>query len=190
MEYPMITLITSPDASEESLDGVITHEVGHNWFMSMLGSNERAHTWMDEGLNTYFQFRYEAEKYRGNSIFGKSIPTNIRKLPADQFIGVIYNAIHQNLPMNSAMDIPADQFPNSGEYALVSYIKTALWMYILESAVGREKVDLAVNNYFTKWKHRHPQPADMQAAFEEVIKEDLSSFFELTRKEGKFGGLE
>ncbi|MEP7109121.1 MAG: M1 family metallopeptidase, partial [Ferruginibacter sp.] len=54
MEYPMITLITSPDAKIETLDAVIAHEIGHNWFMSMLGSNERAHTWMDEGLNTYF----------------------------------------------------------------------------------------------------------------------------------------
>ena len=38
MEYPMITLITSPRAESEELDGVITHEVGHNWFYGMLGS--------------------------------------------------------------------------------------------------------------------------------------------------------
>jgi aminopeptidase N len=186
MEYPMITLITSPDANVESLDGVITHEIGHNWFMSMLGSNERAHTWMDEGLNTYFQFRYEAEKYRGNSIFGKSIPADLRKLPPDQFLGLIYNAIHKNLPMESAMDIPADQFPNSNEYGLVSYVKTALWMYILESSIGKEKLDLAVKNYFSKWKHKHPQPEDMRAAFEEATGENLEDFFKLTKKEGKF----
>lgn len=188
MEYPMITLITNPDADEEALDGVITHEIGHNWFMSMLGSNERAHTWMDEGLNTYYQFRYEAEKFRGNSIFGKSIPANIRKLPSSQFLAVIYNAIHQNMPMESAMDTPADQFPDSNEYGLVSYIKTALWMYILESAIGRDKLDLAVQNYFNKWKHKHPQPGDMQAAFEEVVGESLDGFFALTKKVGKLDG--
>ncbi len=186
MEYPMITLITSPDAEEESLDAVIAHEIGHNWFMSMLGSNERAHTWMDEGLNTYFQFRYEAEKYRSNSIFGKAIPENLKQLPPDKFLSVIYNAIEKNLPMQSAMDIPADQFPNSNEYGLVSYVKTALWMYLLESAVGHDKMELAVHNYFNEWKNKHPQPEDMQASFEEAIGENLTSFFELTRKEGKF----
>lgn len=186
MEYPMITLITSPDADVERLDAVITHEIGHNWFMSMLGSNERAHTWMDEGLNTYYQFRYEAEKYRSNSIFGNSIPENIRQLPADKFLSVIYNAIHENLPMETAMDIPADKFANSMEYGLISYIKTALWMYIMESAIGRDKIDRAVQHYFSKWKHKHPQPADMQAAFEEATGENLNKFFELTRKEGKF----
>lgn len=186
MEYPMITLITKPDATEESLDAVITHEIGHNWFMSMLGSNERAHTWMDEGLNTYFQFRYEAEKYRSNSIFGRSIPANIKRLPPDKFLATLYNGIHQNLPMQSAMDIPADQFKSSDEYGLVSYVKTALWMYVIESSIGQEKMDLAVRNYFNKWKHKHPQPEDMQAAFEEAAGEDLDKFFELTKKEGKF----
>jgi len=186
MEYPMITLITSPDAKEESLDAVIAHEIGHNWFMSMLGSNERAHTWMDEGLNTYFQFRYEAEKYRSNSIFGDAIPKEVKEMPADEFLSVIYNAIDKNLPMQSAMDIPADQFPNSDEYGLISYIKTALWMYLLESAVGREKIELAVRNYFDKWKNKHPQPSDMQTAFEEAIGAKLDKFFELTKKEGRF----
>ena len=186
MEYPMVTLITSPDAKEETLDGVIAHEIGHNWFMGMLGSNERAHTWMDEGLNTYFQFRYEAEKYRSNSVFGESLPKDMKKMPADDFLSVIYNAIDKSIPMQSAMDIPADKFPNSEEYGLISYVKTALWMYLLESAIGREKTEQAVQNYFTKWKNKHPQPEDMQAAFEEVIGGNLEKFFALTKKEGRF----
>lgn len=184
MEYPMVTLITSPDAKVETLDAVIAHEIGHNWFMSMLGTNERAHTWMDEGLNSYIQFRYEAEKYRSNAIFGDAIPREVKKLSADEFQNVIYNIIDKNIPMKSAMDIPADQFPDSEEYGLVSYVKTALWMHLLEASVGREKVDLALHNYFNKWKDKHPQPVDMQSAFEEAIGTDLSNFFKLVHKEG------
>lgn len=186
MEYPMVTLITSPDAKEETLDAVIVHEVGHNWFMSMLGSNERAHTWMDEGLNTYFQFRYEAEKYKSNSIFGDAIPKDLKKLPTEDFLKTIYNVIDQNIPMKSAMDIAADQFPDSGEYGLISYVKTALWMHLLEKAIGWDKLELAVHNYFNKWKNKHPQPEDMQAAFEEATGTNLDAFFALTKKEGKF----
>ena len=59
-------------------------------------------------------------------------------------------------------------------------------MYILESAVGWDKVELAVQNYFNKWKNKHPQPEDMQAAFEEAIGGKLDKFFALTKKEGKF----
>ncbi|MBL0043973.1 MAG: M1 family metallopeptidase [Flavobacteriales bacterium] len=57
MEYPMITIINdSEDAFE--LDVVIAHEVGHNWFYGMLGSNERDHPWMDEGINSFYEQRY------------------------------------------------------------------------------------------------------------------------------------
>lgn len=185
MEYPMITLITSPDAKKETLDAVIVHEVGHNWFMAMLGSNERMHTWMDEGLNSYFQFRYEAEKYRSNSVFGDAIPAEIKKLPADDFLATVYNVIDKSLPMQYPMDTPADKFPNSDEYGLVSYVKTALWMYLLEASSGREKADKAIQLYFSKWKFKHPQPADMKAAFEEAVGGNLDKFFEMTKKEGK-----
>jgi hypothetical protein len=186
MEYPMVTLITSPDAKAETLDAVITHEVGHNWFMSMLGSNERRHTWMDEGLNSYFQFRYEAEKYRSNSIFGDAIPKEVKAMPVDEFLSTIYSVISKSIPMQSPMDIPADKFPNSDEYGIASYVKAALWMYLLEAQVGWDKMQLAVQHYFRKWKHRHPQPADMQAAFEEVLGAKLNNFFSLIKKEGKF----
>ena len=52
MEYPQITVIGKVN-SKSSLETVIVHEVGHNWFQGMLGSNERQHAWMDEGINTY-----------------------------------------------------------------------------------------------------------------------------------------
>ncbi len=187
MEYPMITLITSPDAKIETLDAVIAHEIGHNWFMSMLGTNERAHTWMDEGLNTYYQFRYEAEKYRSNSIFGESLPKSLKSLPPEKFLELIYGSLQQ-IPMQSAMGTSAEKFPNSQEYGLISYVKTAMWLYILESRVGREKLDLAIRNYFQKWKNKHPQPADMKAAFEEAIGSNLDQFFALVNKEGALNG--
>jgi hypothetical protein len=185
MEYPMVTLITSPDAKIETLDAVIAHEVGHNWFMAMLGSNERKHTWMDEGLNTYYQFRYEAEKYRSNSIFGDAIPADLKKLAPNEFLQVIYDVISKNLPMQTAIDTPADKFATSDEYGIVSYVKTALWMYLLEVATSKEQVDKAVQHYFNKWRFKHPQPDDMKAAFEESLGIKLDKFFSLIKKEGK-----
>ena len=185
MEYPTITLITSPDAKISSLDGVIAHEVGHNWFMSMLGSNERMHTWQDEGLNTYFQFRYEAEKYRANSIFGDAIPENIKALPTDKFLQAIYGAI-SGVPMQSAIETPSAKFSTSEEYGLISYVKTALWLYILESSVGKDQIDLAFKNYFNAWKNKHPSPQDMKASFEKTLGRNLDNYFNLLNKEGKF----
>lgn len=185
MEYPMITLITDPEAKIESLDGVITHEVGHNWFMSMLGSNERKYPWQDEGLNTYFQFRYEAEKYRYNSIFKDSIPQEIKKLPLQDFQNAVYGALG-NIPMKTPIDTPSEDYKTSEDYGLIAYIKTAIWVYILEISFGKDSVDKAFQTYFSQWKNKHPQPEDMKASFEKSLGRNLDNYFKLLKKEGGF----
>jgi hypothetical protein len=177
MEYPMITLITAPDAKPESLDAVITHEVGHNWFMAMLGSNERAHTWQDEGLNTYYEFRYEADKYRENSMLGE-MPPQLKAMPPERFQSILYKSLTQ-VPMNVSIDQSAADFKSSEEYGMISYIKAALWMYQLETIVGREGVDKAFQQYFKDWNGKHPTPKDMQHSFEKALDRNLDDFFAL-----------
>lgn len=183
MEYPTITLITSPDAKPNTLDAVITHEVGHNWFMAMLGSNERDHAWMDEGMNSYYEFRYEAEKYKANSVFGDKIPATVKQLDVEGFQSAIYNALFQ-VPIKPALETTSANFRSSEDYGLTSYVKAAEWMYLLEQSIGKDKVDAAFQHYFSLWKFKHPQPADMKAAFEESIGGSLNKFFDLLNKEG------
>ncbi|RYD98745.1 MAG: hypothetical protein EOP50_04720 [Sphingobacteriales bacterium] len=185
MEYPMITLITSPDASPEQLDAVITHEVGHNWFMGILASNERAHAWMDEGLNSYFQFRYEAEKYRYNSIFGSSIPPELRKLPVSDFQATVYKGLNEGISMEEPVDTTSEAYPSKDEYARSVYLKTAVWCYLLELYLGRETVDRAFHAYYEQWKFRHPYPEDFRAVLEKEAGSDLGRYFELLKKKGK-----
>lgn len=184
MEYPTVTLITSPDAKPETLDAVITHEVGHNWFMAMLGTNERDHAWMDEGLDSYYQFRYEAEKYRINSVFGDKIPAEVKKLDEAGFQATVYAAMG-NIPVDSAVETTSANFKTSQDYALTIYVKTAEWMYLLEKTVGMGKVDSAFKNYFNLWKFKHPQPSDMKVAFEQSLNGSLKTFFDLLNKHGK-----
>ena len=185
MEYPMVTLITSPDAKPQTLDFVIAHEVGHNWFMSMLGSNERIHPWMDEGLNSYFEYRYAAEKYRSHSIFGDKLPEEVKKFSEEDFQFAIYKALQQ-IPIESALETPSADYTSSEAYGLTSYVKGAIWMYLLEQTIGRGKVELGFQNYFRMWKFKHPKPSDMQAAFEQAINARLTQFFSLLNKKGMF----
>ncbi|MFV1981825.1 MAG: M1 family metallopeptidase, partial [Rhodothermia bacterium] len=52
MEYPMMTLIGG-SRNERSLFGVTYHELVHMWFPMIVGTNEKAYTWMDEGLASF-----------------------------------------------------------------------------------------------------------------------------------------
>lgn len=183
MEYPMITLITSPTATDQMLDAVITHEVGHNWLMGILATNERTHAWMDEGINTYFQFRYEAEKYRFNSIFGDQIPQEVKQKPAPEFQALVYNALSR-IPMETPIDTPSADFTNDEEYGIVEYVKTAVWMYDMEQDLGRANLDRAMKAYYNTWKFKHPYPEDMKAAFEKELGKDMTPYFDLLKKKG------
>lgn len=184
MGYPMVTLITSPDAEPETLDAVITHEVGHNWFYGILGSNERDHAWMDEGLNTFFQFRYEAEKYRSNTLFGNAIPVDVKQKGSEEFLSIIYNVLN-GISMEEPISTPSVDFKNKDNYGMIVYVKTAVWAYMVEQAVGRKAFDKALHNYYNKWKFRHPYPEDFKAILEETTGKGLEDYFELLNRKGK-----
>ena len=61
----MLTLDGGWDPSYRDL---LIHEVGHNWFYGILGSNERDHGWMDEGVNSFNEQRYMAKKHPPDSV--------------------------------------------------------------------------------------------------------------------------
>ncbi len=52
MEYPAI-IFCWYKATRKILWMITNHEIGHNWFPMIVGSNEREHAWMDEGFNTF-----------------------------------------------------------------------------------------------------------------------------------------
>lgn len=186
MEYPMVTIITMPEAEAAMLDDVIAHEVGHNWFMSMLGTNERTYPWMDEGVNSYFEMRYEVEKYRTISILGpmQAMLPKLKELESDKFVEIVFFFLLQ-YPFQSALSTQSSDYENMSEYGSTVYLKGATWLYLLERAIGKEKVKLAFQNYFRLWKNKHPRPSDLKAALEESIKGKLDQFFRLLNKKGK-----
>src|SRR5476651_1557311 len=52
MEYPGIVFDGLRDKGSQ-LYWVTAHEIGHNWFPMIVGSDERRFGWMDEGFNTF-----------------------------------------------------------------------------------------------------------------------------------------
>jgi len=159
--------------------------VGHNWFYGMLGTNEREHPWMDEGINTFYEFRYEAEKYRYNGILGDMIPDRLKKLSADDFLASIYNVINQ-LRTTEPIETPAVDFPSEMDYGLVIYAKTAVWMHVVEESIGKDQLTKGMHAYFSTWKFKHPYPDDMEASLEQSTGSSLAQFFSMLHSTGSF----
>lgn len=164
MEYPMVTVIGN-SGSASSLDEVITHEVGHNWFYGILASNERLHPFMDEGLNTYYESRYMREYY------GEFNPVDLPKfiLDPEKQGSLLENGylILARDRKDTPPDTHSDRFTPAA-YGLQVYMKTGLCLAWLEQAVGREKLDAAMQAYYRRWQFNHPYPEDLRAVLEEM----------------------
>lgn len=176
MEYPNITVLGA-GGSASSLELVTMHEVGHNWFYGILGSNERAHPWMDEGLNTYFENRYWRELRRDEMDI---VPKAIQERLGLHFTHTFMAQEGYRLSAAQNTDQPVEGHAaeyTSINYGTIVYMKTGLTFDYLEAYLGRETMDQCFKAYFERWKFKHPSPADLQAVFEEVSGRDLDWFF-------------
>ncbi len=172
MEYPMITVIgTSGNA--QALDAVITHEVGHNWFYGILGFNERDHTWLDEGINSYYDHRYTQEYYPGPMTMGlppqitKNLETSVMQFAV---MGQIKRG-HDQAPSLHANDF------ESTNYFFSCYEKPALAFEFLEQYLGEKKFDRIMQDLYKEWEFKHPGPGDVIEHFNRESGENLDWFF-------------
>lgn len=160
MEYPMITICT--DASE----GTIIHEVGHNWFQGMLGSQERQHPWMDESINTFYQQQAEG---KGSDEYS----------PGDKFSansGYAAFRLTHDVGQFQCGHLHSRDYTGVNYGAIVYAINPQRFLY-LQEYLGRSVMDSCMKTYFRKWQYKHPLPADLQATFEDVSGKKLDWFF-------------
>jgi hypothetical protein len=172
MEYPTITVI-SPIHDSKTLDRVMAHEIGHNWFYGILGSNERLYPWMDEGLNSYYETKYGQKK-------DKNVDDHAMQALLETSI-----VEKKDQPIKTA----SEHFTETN-YALVGYYKTSKWMELLEKQLGTQAFNRAMQEYYRRWQFKHPQPADLQKVLEEVSGTNLDSAFALLGQKGNLPGWE
>jgi hypothetical protein len=183
MEYPTITLI-SPQANEKLLEFTIAHEIGHNWFYGILGTNERLHPWMDEGINTFYDNRYTEWKYgkEGEIQFGSQ---SFAVKNAERLVFESKAAVNKDQPINT----DGDKFTHLN-YSLIAYYKTGAWLEMVEKKLGKETFDKAMQEYYKEWQFKHPYPEDFKKVLETVSGQDLDPEFTLLDKKGILPGME
>ncbi len=165
MEYPTITVI-APTQTKKGTDVVIAHEVGHNWFYGILGSNERKYPWMDEGINSYYDQQYSRYKYNEKSNLARIAVESVVATKSDQPIADSSAAF------------------NWSNYGLMVYMKTAEWMKMLEQSIGATAFNTAMQEYYRRWKFKHPQPEDFKQVLEESTGKNLDSLFGYLYRKG------
>ena len=178
MEYP--TFVTGGLANKlltrwplekvRGIEVVTIHEVGHQWWYGMVGSNEFEESWLDEGLND------DAEARTMELAYG---PRDMIQLPGG--IGLdsytYRHAIYTRLPnLDPIVRGCAWCYASGRSYGVNSYMKVGLFMAQLRNDLGAETFARAQRAFFEEWSYRHPSTQDFFRTFERVSKRDLSKY--------------
>jgi hypothetical protein len=163
MEYPMLVFCANR-RSREVLFGVTTHELGHQWFPLIVGSNERLYAWMDEGFNTFINI-YSARTYFPNQAWLRT------RGQADRWAQ--FAATGRDEPGITPADRVTPELLGQ-----VAYNKPATGLYLLRHAIlDSTRFDAAFREYVRRWAFKHPTPAEFFRSMEDGVGEDLSYFW-------------
>ncbi len=149
---------------------IIIHELAHQWWYGIVASNEAEEAWMDEGMTTYTTRKIMEDEYgkQGNVIdfWGIKISDeNLAKFP--------YSASVKVDPIVK----PAWEFLSAASYGVNVYYKTSLVLDLLENLVGKEKMGSFLKEYYNQFQFKHPKTEDFKKLAEEVLAQNLDSFF-------------
>jgi hypothetical protein len=164
MEYPMLAMEARGEDGPD-LYRVVTHEIGHNWYPMIVGSDERRHAWMDEGFDTFINtFAEEAYWTRDDS----AARSRERQL--------VFRT--DQTPTAQPIMTPANRYKNSGNRLSLAHVKPSVMLLALRNKVLSPTVfDSAFREYTRRWSFKHPQPADFFRTMEGVSGRDLSWFW-------------
>ncbi|HJR15765.1 MAG TPA: M1 family metallopeptidase [Gemmatimonadales bacterium] len=162
MEYPMMTCIGG-QWDTLGLYEVTTHEIGHMWFPMLVGSDEKRHAWMDEGLTQFNQSQAMADFFKG---FDDEERNRRNYLSFAEGSGGEVELMRHG-----------DRYPSYSSYGVASYYKPATILVALRGVLGEETFNKAFKEYARRWLYKHPAPDDLFNTFEDVSGKDLSWFW-------------
>lgn len=168
MEYPMVTILASTDRT------TVVHEVGHNWFYGIIGTNERAHPWMDESINTYYENRHSSTKRYSSREKDYLNKYTAQERFSDGLSIVYANAIARNT--EQAVNLHSEDYTSSN-YGGIIYGKGAYMFSLLQQHLGDSVFDAAMHHFYEQWKYKHPLPGDFQSSIQEFTGDSLNWFF-------------
>jgi hypothetical protein len=181
MEYPTLVTtgsffggtITSDLFGINILEVVTFHEFAHNYFQSLVASNEFEEAWLDEGFTSYAEHR-ALDRYakEGKIVSGYG---NIFGLP---FRSIDYHRMgYISRPKNGIVGEKAWRIPENF-YQAASYSKPVLILSTLQNYLGDETMNKVMQTYFERWKFKHPQTKDFIAVVNEVSGKDMTWYFD------------
>ncbi len=172
MEHTTATTLTDrtlhgpQEDAQYSSDGLVAHELAHQWFGDLVTCKNWDHLWLNEGFATYLdalyhEYAYDKETYykklqHGSDWYFWEESTNPRPIVFSYY-----------------QDSIIDTYFDSRSYA-----KGAWVLHMLRNELGDDLFFKGLRHYLYRHQGRLVETADFKKAMEEASSQDLTFFFD------------
>ncbi|WP_125722184.1 hydrolase/aminopeptidase [Flavobacterium ustbae] len=141
MENPNLTFLTpGVIAGDRSLTSLLAHELGHSWSGNLVTNATWDDIWLNEGFTTYVEHRI------GEAIFGKKEFEMQNVITNKELTDNVAEYGDTNPDTRLKVSL-TNRNPDDG-ISQIPYVKGYAFLRVIENAVGREKFDPFIKNYF------------------------------------------
>ena len=143
-------------------DGLISHELGHQWFGDLVTTKDWGNIWLNEGFATFLEFMWNEAHY------GK-----------DQADYERWQGVREWFDSNNLWNKPIvrHDFDDSGEFDGNAYGKGGLVLYMLRHQLGEDAFYHGIKHYLEVNRGKNVVTADLAKALEESTHTNVDQFF-------------
>ncbi len=161
------------------VDSLVSHEICHQWWYNLVGTNGYCETWMDEGLATYFGHRLLDQKYGKDNNFMK-YPRGLGWLPniprSSYRTYGLYGTIGRG--ENSPAVQPMGGFGHVMNLFSMTYDKGSRIVGLIEDRLGSIAFLDFMSRVFHRYRYRILRVADFQHELEAYTGRSWEEFFQ------------
>jgi hypothetical protein len=178
MEYPGLVVIQDtlyPTGSR--VEWLTAHEVAHQWWFGIVGSDQVDEPWLDEALTQYSTLLYY------EMIYG---PERAGSVLNTEFLRTHRDLIRRGLDL--PVGLPADEYER-GLYFQVVYDKGALYFHQLRQEIGDPAFFKVLRVYYQNNRYDVAEPRDWLDAVQEVTGDSHWSIYQTWIEGDNPGGM-
>jgi aminopeptidase N len=157
------TLFTDATENIRTSEGLISHEMAHQWFGDLVTCKDWSHIWLNESFATYYETLY-----------------NEHKNGRDSMLYELYGRTRQITGItNNFKAIVRRNFDSSHEmFDYLAYPKGGWVLHILRSQLGPELYRQCIKTYLERHLYGNVVTDDLRAVVEELSGRSFDQFFD------------
>jgi aminopeptidase N len=157
------TLHTPEFETLRSSQGLVAHELAHQWFGDLVTCKDWAHLWLNEGFASYYDLLYDRHR-RGRDSFLYDLYSSAK--------GIIGQADQTNAVVRRDYNEPEQQF------GYQVYPKGAWVLHMLRSQLGEDLYRTCIKTYVERHQYGTAVTEDLNAVVQEFSGRSFDQFFD------------